>query len=365
MSVCDVELAARRERARRSPPSAPGPITRRLCWRLLNQGSGKFRKKRRTLPSANRRAMSTDMLANTLRTLVGPRRRARRVDRVDQLAPDLDADERGRRSSRARSIRKWASAAPSSTSSARPGSTSTRGTSAMSSRSDLSGLTCWRMRIAASASPDRPGACSRRRAARNTAAGAAAACAPASAASMTSVGMRIAAATTSVAHAVGPEQRDQLADHVVAVDAPGAPHRRRHVGRARARGRQRLLGAGARSRRRSRIRSAAQARTTSMPAVAGRQLDDDVGGDRRPVARLAQHAVAIVGAAATSTLTGPLATAQISRSRSRGRGPPARAASASSAALVVTPLVAFAATQAPISARIGAVHEELHDSRKS
>lgn len=53
--------------------------------------------------------------------------------------------------------------------------------------------------------------------------------------------------------------------------------------------------------------------------------------------------------AATSTLTGPPATSQISRSRSWGARPAARAASASSAALVVTPLVSFAATQATIS----------------
>ena len=43
---------ARRPAPARAAISAisPGPITRRLCWRLLNQGSGKFRKNRRTLP---------------------------------------------------------------------------------------------------------------------------------------------------------------------------------------------------------------------------------------------------------------------------------------------------------------------------
>ena len=51
-----------------------------------------------------------------------------------------------------------------------------------------------------------------------------------------------------------------------------------------------------------------------------------------------------------STLTGPFATPQIAPSSSRGSRPAWRAASASSAALVVTPLVALAATQAPISA---------------
>ena len=43
---------------------------------------------------------------------------------------------------RARSIKKCASAAPSSTSSSCPTGASTRGTCAISSRSDLSGLTC-------------------------------------------------------------------------------------------------------------------------------------------------------------------------------------------------------------------------------
>ena len=342
-------------------------MTRRLCCRLLNQGSGKFRKKRRTLPSANRRGHVDRHVRRTrCARWSGPPPRTAALTASTSSRRISTPTNSGRRSSRARSIRKWASAAPSSTSSARPGL-------GLDARDvgDVEQVRLERVDVLADAHGGRrqPRPSARRElsasSSRSTAAGAVAACAPASAASMTSVGMRIAAATTSVAHAVGPEQRDQLADHVVAVDAADAPHRRRHVGGARARGRQRLLGAGARSRRRSRICSAAQARTTSMPAVAGRQLDDHAGGDRRPGARLAQHAVAIVGAAATSTLTGPLATSQISRSRSWGARPAGARRLGQRAALVVTPLVSFAATQAHDLARIGAVHEELHDSRKS
>ena len=99
--------------------------------------------------------MSTDMLANTLRTLPGPRAPRPRWSPSPARA---GSRRRRTRSSGPRgpaSIRKCASADPSSTSSARPGATSTRGTPAMSSRSDLSGLTCWRIRARAASSQGR------------------------------------------------------------------------------------------------------------------------------------------------------------------------------------------------------------------
>ena len=191
----DEELAARRQRAARSPPISPGPITRRLCCRLLNHGSGKFRKKRRTLPSANRRAMSTDMLANTLRTLARPAAAHAALAASTSSRRISTPTNAVVRSSRARSIRKCASADPSSTSSGAPGLD-------LDARDvgDVEQVRLQRVDVLANAHgrrrQPRPSAWRELSASssRNTAAGAAAACAPASAASMTSVGMRIAAA---------------------------------------------------------------------------------------------------------------------------------------------------------------------------
>ena len=174
-------------------------MTRRLCCRRLKKGSGKFRKKRRTLPSWNRRAMSTDMLANTLRTLAGPPAAHRGVDRVDQLAPDLHADERGRPVVARPVDQEVGLRRPQLDLQRAPGLD-------LDPRDvrDVEQVRLERVDVLADAHggrrQPRPSAWRELSASssRNTAAGAAAACAPASAASMTSVGMRIAAATISV-----------------------------------------------------------------------------------------------------------------------------------------------------------------------
>ena len=120
---------------------------------------------------------------------------------------------------------------------------------------------------------------------------------------------------------VGPEQRHQLADHVVPVDAADTTHRHGHEGGARARGHQRQLGAVAAATPVP-IRSAAQARTTAMPSsLAGSTayaLAATAAQSR------ASRSIWSRSAAVTTTPTGPFATPQ--NRPEQLLGPAARAA---------------------------------------
>ena len=95
---------------------------------------------------ANRRGRSTDMLAKTLRTLSSPAARAGAVGARHDLAPDLDAHETAPAIG-AREIDEEVrlGRAELDLEAAARAASATRATS-ISSRSDLSGLTCWRIR---------------------------------------------------------------------------------------------------------------------------------------------------------------------------------------------------------------------------